>query len=288
VWKQIGGDRPTGSVNTDGYTLPWHMDTTTSNAQSSGGLSHSWQAQHLAWFEGAMTGWMAAQSDQSITMAYFTRDDIPYHFPYHFALADNFTVCDQYFCSVFGPTDPNRIVFMSGTIDPEGTNGGPVTDNMDSNTDGQLGWECFPETLQKAGVDWYLYQEGASSDNYTDNPLHYFAGSVPTIRATSTVAATRSSTFPLAPKRVRESSRPCANRFSTENCRSSATSSVPGRRPSIPTRHPSRRAVHRPDPAGAHGRHERVGQDALHHQLRRERRALRPRRPADPAAGHSR
>jgi phospholipase C len=172
VWKQPGGDRASGVVNTDGYTMPWHMDTKTTKAQSTGGLSHSWDAQHLAWFEGLMSGWMEAQSDQSITMAYFTRDDIPYHF----ALADHFTVCDQYFCSVLGPTDPNRIVLMSGSTDPEGNNGGPVTDNLDSSKDSLLHWESIAETLQKAGVDWYLFQEGANSDNYTDNPLHYFSG----------------------------------------------------------------------------------------------------------------
>jgi len=33
-----------------------------------------------------------------------TREDIPYHF----ALADAFTVGDAYYCSIMGPTNPNR------------------------------------------------------------------------------------------------------------------------------------------------------------------------------------
>ena len=37
-------------------------------------------------------------------MAYHTRTDIPFHY----ALADAFTICDAYYCSVKGPTDPNR------------------------------------------------------------------------------------------------------------------------------------------------------------------------------------
>jgi phospholipase C len=37
-------------------------------------------------------------------MNYMTREDIPYHC----ALADAFTVGDAYYCSVLGPTNPNR------------------------------------------------------------------------------------------------------------------------------------------------------------------------------------
>ena len=38
-------------------------------------------------------------------MGYYKESDIPYQF----ALANAFTICDAYFCSVMGPTDPNRI-----------------------------------------------------------------------------------------------------------------------------------------------------------------------------------
>ena len=36
--------------------------------------------------------------------------------------------CDSYHCSVLGPTHPNRLMQMSGTIDPGGGHGGPITD----------------------------------------------------------------------------------------------------------------------------------------------------------------
>ena len=49
-----------------------------------------------------------------VTMGYYTRADLPFYY----ALADAFTVCDAYFSSVIGPTDPNRVMSMSGTIDP--------------------------------------------------------------------------------------------------------------------------------------------------------------------------
>ena len=50
------------------------------------------------------------------TMGYYKRDDIPFHF----ALAEAFTVCDAYHCSVLGPTWPNRLYPGAGTIDPDG------------------------------------------------------------------------------------------------------------------------------------------------------------------------
>ena len=45
-------------------------------------------------------------------------------------LAQAFTVCDQYFCSVLGPTAPNRLSWMTGTIDPDGICGGPITGSI--------------------------------------------------------------------------------------------------------------------------------------------------------------
>jgi phospholipase C len=100
-------------------------------------------------------------------MGYYERSDIPFHY----ALADAFTICDGYHCSVFGPTNPNRVLSMSGTVDPGGTMGGPVLDN--SSTNGQLHWTSYPERLQKAGISWFVYQE---ADNDTNNMLPLFAG----------------------------------------------------------------------------------------------------------------
>ena len=59
-------------------------------------------------------------------MGYYERQDIPFHF----ALAETFTLCDAYHCSLLGPTWPNRMYLMTGMIDPRGTGGGPVTSNV--------------------------------------------------------------------------------------------------------------------------------------------------------------
>ena len=95
-------------------------------------------------------------------MGYHTRQDIPFQF----ALAESFTLCDEYYCSVFGPTWPNRMYWMTGTIDPDGTGGGPITDNV--MPPGGYTWKTYPERLEEAGISWKVYQQ---EDNYRCNML---------------------------------------------------------------------------------------------------------------------
>lgn len=150
-------------TRSDGYLLPFHLDGRTSAAQAIPSTGHSWPVQHASWNHGAMDGWVtahiAADGDEvgPLTMGYFTRADLPFHF----ALADAFTVCDHYFSSVLGPTHPNRYVWMTGTIDPNGEAGGPALDN--DVTDGRYSWETYPERLTAAGVSWRCYLDGADS-----------------------------------------------------------------------------------------------------------------------------
>ena len=143
----------------DGYLLPFHFDTRTTNAQATPGTDHSWQTQHQAWNGGKMDSWIAAKGEY--TMGHFTRTDLPFHY----ALADKFTICDNYFPSVMAPTHPNRLMMLSGTIDPNGQNGGPSLDNIGGN----YTWKSYPEMLNDAGVSWRYYQ-----DNQDYNMLMFF------------------------------------------------------------------------------------------------------------------
>jgi phospholipase C len=155
--------------NRDGYLLPFHLDAAPAGVRPIPSTSHTWPVQHASWNAGKMDNWLAAHhaadgSDGSFTMGYYARDDIPFHF----ALAENFTVCDNYFCSVLGPTWPNRLYLMSGTLDPLGDAGGPVLSNSDPVP---YRWKTYPEALTEAGVSWRVYQE---ADNYQCNVLEYF------------------------------------------------------------------------------------------------------------------
>jgi phospholipase C len=140
---------------------PWHLNTATTNAQRIVDLDHSWSGTHSAWNGGLYNNWIPAKT--KTTMGYYARTDIPWQY----ALADAFTICDQYFCSVQGPTNPNRLYQWSGWIDPNATGGGPVTDNSEKG----YTWTTYPERLQSAGLSWKVYQE---ADNYDDNPLAWF------------------------------------------------------------------------------------------------------------------
>jgi phospholipase C len=148
-----------------GYLTPFRYDTRTTSAQATPGTDHSWPTQHLAWNNGKMDQWVQAKGPY--TMGYFTQADIPFQW----ALARAFTLCDNYHCSVFGPTNPNRLYMWTGMIDPKGTGGGPVTDDSPAFDNVILSWTTYPERLQRAGVSWQVYQE---EDNFDDNALAWF------------------------------------------------------------------------------------------------------------------
>ncbi len=171
---RLGNGRPVfyqpDPENPDGYLLPFHLDTRTTSAQKIPSTSHAWEVQHSAWNDGRMDNWLSAHRKADgrngpYVMGYYKRDDIPFQF----ALAETFTICDNYHCSVLGPTNPNRMYWMTGTIDPEGKGGGPVISN-DVPKDG-FTWKTYAERLEEAGVSWKVYQQ---KDNYDCNMLENF------------------------------------------------------------------------------------------------------------------
>ena len=142
----------------DGYLLPYRLNTTNTAAQAIPSTSHAWSVQHSAWNGGKMDNWLPAHraadgGNGPYTMGYLTREDIPFQY----ALADAFTICDNYHCSVMGPTHPNRYMWMTGTIDPNGEHGGPALDN--NAPAGTYSWTTYPEQLSKAGVSWRAYHQ---------------------------------------------------------------------------------------------------------------------------------
>lgn len=170
VWHQPDGDRE---------VLPFHPDADDLGLAFIQDLPHGWPDAHAAVNDGRYDQWIGAKG--STTMAYLTRDDIPFHY----ALADAFTICDAYHCSFLGSTDPNRYYLWSGYTGNDGTGGGPVLGNDELG----YGWTTYPERLERAGVSWKIYQDegdgldaagswGWTNDayigNYGDNSLLYF------------------------------------------------------------------------------------------------------------------
>ena len=156
--------------NPDGHLLPWHLDTHRTNAQALPSTGHSWAVQHASWNNGKMDNWLPAHRATDgdavgpYTMGYYKWQDIPFDY----ALAHAFTLCDGYFCSVMGPTWPNRLYLMSGTIDADGVAGGPITSNVVKQP---YRWKTYAEQLEEAGVSWRVYQD---EDDYGCNPLEFF------------------------------------------------------------------------------------------------------------------
>ncbi len=119
-----------------------------------------------------MSAWPVAKTEHA--MGYFREEDIPFQY----ALADAFTICDAYHCSIQTGTNSNRLFLWTGTNDPSGTKGGPSISNShdaliaDGGHPDSYRWTTYPERLLQAGVSWRIYQDMA--DNFTDNPTAGF------------------------------------------------------------------------------------------------------------------
>jgi phospholipase C len=164
-----------------GVLLPFHLDTSKTNAACTHDITHDWVPQHQSWNNGAMDGFVSSRlpidsNDAVLSMGYYNRADLPYYY----GLADAFTICDNYFCSVMGPTDPNRLYTMAASLDPDGKNGGPILQTIVTNRAaiyGRLTYTTMPEQLQARGISWKVYSspdENVLGGILSDNVLSYF------------------------------------------------------------------------------------------------------------------
>src|SRR5215471_9892068 len=164
-----------------GKLLPFHLDIKTANAACTHDITHDWAPQHQSWDNGAMDGFVNSRLainaiDAALTMGYYNRGDLPYYY----GLADAFTICDNYFCSVLGPTDPNRLYTMAASIDPDGKNGGPIVQTIVTNRSalsGRLTYTTMPEQLEARGISWKVYSspdENVLNGILSDNVLSFF------------------------------------------------------------------------------------------------------------------
>jgi phospholipase C len=170
VWFQSDGARE---------IPPYHLDTATTSALRMPGTPHAFSNAQAAWNQGKFGFWPKYKTQFS--MGHYRRADLPYQF----ALAEAFTICDAYHCSITTGTDPNRVMFWSGSsFDPVlGAKGINCTD-ADSEPDNlrcwitgalpepgytyagsALTWPTIPEVLEGAGISWRIYQD--PNDNWT-------------------------------------------------------------------------------------------------------------------------
>jgi phospholipase C len=170
VWFQSDGERE---------IPPYHLNSKTTSALRVPVTPHSFSDAQAAWNQGRFGFWPRFKTQYS--MGHYQREDIPFQF----ALADAFTICDAYHCSVTTGTDPNRIAFWSGSnSNPELRARGQNCTDADSEPDNlrcwiegalpepgytyagsAFKWPTIPEVLERAGISWRIYQD--PNDNWT-------------------------------------------------------------------------------------------------------------------------
>jgi phospholipase C len=136
-----GYSQPDGA---GGRIAPYHF-----TSLSTPDIGHSWQDSHGEWNGGAMDAFYT--TDGVWSMGYYTDADLPFYYSLH----DTSTLCANYFCSLLGPTWPNRFYSAAGTS-------GGIT------TNGVWGYGVFDhpmilDLLDDAHVSWKVYDVGQDS-----------------------------------------------------------------------------------------------------------------------------
>jgi len=163
-------------------------------------IDHQWVNQHKSWNLGAMDKFLTTHigydqytqlggpfpgnpnpkyANGPLTMGYHVRGDLPFYY----ALADNFTLCDNYFTSTITGSAANWIYAMTGMIDPDAKYGGPVlstpttTQVSDYVTKyyGHMSWTTMPERLEAKGITWKYYNSpDLTNPDFNDNFMLFF------------------------------------------------------------------------------------------------------------------
>jgi phospholipase C len=132
----------------DGGTRPWHHEA----AYCVEDTDHGWSASHQQWNDGANDGFAASNASTADpsghrAMGYYDQTDIPFYYD----LISTFATSDRYFCSLLGPTYPNRMYLAAGT------SFGIVTTSI--NTLAPAGVPQVYRALDEKGVTWKVYSK---------------------------------------------------------------------------------------------------------------------------------
>ncbi len=108
---------------------------------------HSFQAIHQEWDDGRMDGF--ARVNGRDTMGYYPASRIRSFW----SLVSKGRILDHYFCSVLGPTLPNRLYLIAGTS-------GGLRDDPSLLSSARFHFPTLFDQLQKAGIAWRYYIGG--------------------------------------------------------------------------------------------------------------------------------
>lgn len=106
-------------------------------------VAHGWNASHLQYNDGLNDGFVVTNDPGGErAMGYLEESDLPFYY----GLAKTFAIADNFFCSLLGPTFPNRFYFLTGTSD------GRINNRLEPYTRPSI----F-DLLDEAGVTWKVY-----------------------------------------------------------------------------------------------------------------------------------
>ncbi len=133
--------------------------------------AHNWGPVHDQYDDGLMDGFVATSNPGGArAMGYMDQTDLPYYY----WLAKNYAIGDRHFCSLLGPTWPNRFFFWGATS--WGRTHTPDTP--------PLGKPKITNLLEDKGKTWKVYRDGLVSfpivfgPTYAGNGLSTFADDV--------------------------------------------------------------------------------------------------------------
>ena len=106
----LGPDGVPTNSNPDLNGKPFPVFHARSTCDPSIGGDHSWNAEHISFNNGAMDGFIRASAKTDV-MGYYDHTNLPFYY----GLANTFPICDRWFCSVLGPTHPNRRYLQAAT-----------------------------------------------------------------------------------------------------------------------------------------------------------------------------
>jgi phospholipase C len=109
-------------------------------------VAHSWNASHLQYNGGLNDGFVTTNDPGGErAMSYMEESDLPFYY----GLAKTFAIGDRFFCSLLGPTYPNRFYYLSGTSD------GRINNQLVAYTR-----DSIFDRLDDAGVSHKIYVAG--------------------------------------------------------------------------------------------------------------------------------
>jgi phospholipase C len=143
-----------GNPNADGNSVPaFHA-----GEYCIRDVEHSWNDSHRQYNDGRNDGFVTTNDpDGERAMGYLDEIDLPFYY----GLAKTFAIADHMFCSVLGPTFPNRLYFLAATSD------GRIRNEI-----ALLERTSIFDRLDAAGVSWKVYAPGLAASLLVGRPPH--------------------------------------------------------------------------------------------------------------------